>query len=333
MESAVPDRASSIATPPALEAKRAALCRAGTYPHGADRFEAIETHMSWVFLVGEYAYKLKKPVRYDFLDFSTPALRERNCREEVRLNRRLAPDVYLGVVPLVLDGAGDLRIGVPGETVDWLVQMRRLPRGKMLDRAIIAHEATAADAARIAAILAPFYRSLPPALSDPKEYRRRLVLDVLDSARHLESPQYGLPTSALLSAVTRTFAFAAHHSDLIDARVAAGRIVEGHGDLRPEHFCMLEPPVVIDCLEFNPALRVTDVAAELASLAVECEHLGAPDFAADLMERTFAALGDEVPSPLLHYYIAQRALLRFKLLQDLLGSRILFLGRSVRKPV
>ena len=269
--------------------------------------------MSWVFLAGDYAYKLKKPVRYAFLDFSTLALREQNCREEVRLNRRLAPEVYLGVVPLAMDAAGGLRIGGPGETVEWLVQMRRLPRARMLDRAIAAGETGEADAARVAAILAAFYQELPSALADEKEYRRRLTLDVLDCARHLELPQYGLPSGMVLRVVTRTLSFLVHHSGLFDARVASGRIVEGHGDLRPEHVCLLEPPVVIDCLEFNSALRITDVAAELASLAVECEHLGAPDFGIGIVRRTCAGIGDDIPAPLLHYYIAQRALLRAKL--------------------
>ena len=98
----------------------------------------IETHMSWVYLTDRHAYKLKKPVRYDYLDFSTLEARRQNCEDEIRLNRRLAPDVYLAAIPLTVDAEGGLRLDGTGAVVDWLVKMRRLPADQMMDRAITA---------------------------------------------------------------------------------------------------------------------------------------------------------------------------------------------------
>lgn len=119
-----------------LAQKVAALCRRETYSDAPTRIEVVETHMSFVFLTTDYAYKLKKPVRYDFLDFSTRELRRRSCEEELRLNQRLAPGVYLGLVSLHLGPNGRMRLGGDGEIVEWLVQMRRLPQDRMLDERI-----------------------------------------------------------------------------------------------------------------------------------------------------------------------------------------------------
>jgi aminoglycoside phosphotransferase family enzyme len=105
----------------------------GAYPHRPRQVEHIETHISHVFLAGPYVYKFKKPVKYDFLDFSTVAAREHACRDEVRLNRRSAPDTYLGVVPVILTPSGDYRLDGAGQVIEWLVEMKRLPSERMLD--------------------------------------------------------------------------------------------------------------------------------------------------------------------------------------------------------
>ena len=118
------------------EAKVAFLMQPSAYPEPTPHVERVETHMSWVFLTDRHAYKLKKPVVYDYLDYGTLAARRRNCREELRLNRRLAPNVYLDILPLAQDEFGRLRLGGPGEVVDWLVVMRRLDHAFMLNRLI-----------------------------------------------------------------------------------------------------------------------------------------------------------------------------------------------------
>ncbi|MBI3915832.1 MAG: hypothetical protein HY322_02345 [Betaproteobacteria bacterium] len=125
--------------------KVAFLRRPEAYAPAPHRVDVVETHMSWVFLADALVYKLKKPVRYEFLDFSTLEARRLNCQREVELNRRLAPDVYRGTVPLTLRSDGSLRLGGPGTTIEWLVEMRRLPADRMLDAAIRSHSVEPAD--------------------------------------------------------------------------------------------------------------------------------------------------------------------------------------------
>jgi aminoglycoside phosphotransferase family enzyme len=138
------------------------LLRPESYPHRPATVEHIETHISHVFLAGDLVYKLKKPVRFDFLDFSTIAARERACREKVRLNQRLAPDVYLGVVAVTRSAAAGFELDGDGEVVDWLVAMRRLPTELTLDALFRRGELTADHIQRLAEVLSRFYRSLPP---------------------------------------------------------------------------------------------------------------------------------------------------------------------------
>lgn len=296
-----------------LERKLAYLRDPAHYPDGAASVEALETHMSWVFLTERHAYKLKKPVHYRYLDFRSVDARRRFCQEEVRLNRRLAPDVYLGVVPLAVDAAGRLRLGGRGHAVDWLVQMRRLPRERMLDASIQAATATEPDLRRVAERLALFYRGAQPVVLSGAEYRALLADRAEDNGRELQR-------FASLMAQEQTDAVAADLRTVLqagaprfDARVAAGRIVEGHGDLRPEHVSLLETTPIIDCLEFDPALRVVDPWDEVGYLALECERLGAPALARSLLDAYATASGDGIDPVLLDYYQADRACTRAKL--------------------
>ena len=296
-----------------IDAKVEFLRRPETYPIAPDRVEVIETHMSWVFLAGDLVYKLKKPVRYEFLDFSTSEARRRNCEEEVRLNRRLAPDVYLAVVPLVLAGGATLRLGGDGEPVDWLVQMRRLPERLMLDHAIRAGTATASDARRCALTLATFYRSCTPVPMTPWRYRQRFADGVRAAYRELGASEYGLSSEVLRVVSSSQLAFLERSVGLFDQRVSERRIVEGHGDLRPEHVCLADPPLFIDCLEFNREWRLIDPADELAYLALECEHADAAFIGEAVLAAYRDETGDTAPEPLVRFYKSYRAGVRAKL--------------------
>lgn len=223
------------------------------------RDEAIETHFAWVFLVGERALKMRKPVRRDTMDYGTLAARRRDSEEEVRLNRRLAPGVYLRTLPLVADAAGSLALDAAGEIVDWLVEMRRLDRSRMLDAALAHGEASEADLQRIADLLSGFYASAQSALTDPAAGARRLG-DQLD-ANHRALASLDAARAAVL--LDRQRAFLACRRALLGSRIERGCVVEAHGDLRPEHISLAEPPAVIDCLEFDLQLRILDRAEEL----------------------------------------------------------------------
>ncbi len=294
-----------------LARKRAFLSDARSYPEGTSAVTAIETHMALVFLTDHHAYKLKKPVRYDYLDFRGLDVRRRMCLEELRLNRRLAPDVYLGVVALTATADDLLAIGGPGTPVDWLIRMRRLPGDRMLDAAITAGTVTAADLVAVADVLAAFYRTARVDGVGPADYRARLEHRLTRDAAALARD--ATLAGAAESAAAKLTAFLERRGSLVEERAQAHRIVEGHGDLRPEHVCLNDPPVVIDCLEFEPAFRLVDPADELAFLALECELGGAAGVGERLIADTCARLGDEPPQALLDFYRGSRALLRAKL--------------------
>ena len=301
---------------PAFEAKLAFLQTPQAWGDPALPVGSIETHMSWVFLVGERVFKLKKPVRFPYLDFTTLQARELYCREELRLNTRLAPGVYQGLVALQWDGARftlvpELEATVPWCTVDWLVAMRRLPAPRML-HAVMAQGAVAtAEVDGLIDVLSAFYRSASRVAISPGEYLMRFQREQACNREVLLRPQFDLPGAArALDDLDRVLS---RDGALLQARARGARIVDGHGDLRPEHVCLLQPPVVIDCLEFNPALRAVDPFDELAYLGLECALAGAAWIGPRLVAGCAAQLGEQPCLGLLPLYTAHRGLLRARL--------------------
>jgi len=294
-----------------LADKVAALGRRDFYPEGTAAVTCTETHMSWVFLTDQHAYKLKKPVRYEYLDFSTPDLRRFNCEEEIRLNRRLAPNVYLGVVPLTAGAGGQLELGGPGSAVDWLVKMRRLPAAGMLDAAIAARTLRADGIARIAALLADFYAGAPHIDLDAGTYCKRFEREI--ALNRAELPRYGLLQDEIEAPLRGQAAFLRGQRGVLEQRAHERRILEGHGDLRPEHVYIGPPAMVIDCLEFNAALRLVDPVDEIGYLAMECERFGAPAIGECVLAAYAARTGDRPSAALLHFYMSLRACVRARL--------------------
>lgn len=296
-----------------LPQKVALLKDPGTYPHRPTHVDTIETHMSWVFLTDTHAYKLKKPVRYDFLDFSTLAAREWNCREELRLNQPLAPGVYLAVVPLAVGRSGALRVEEAGTAVEWLVKMRRLPAERMLDHLIRAHRLKDSDIKRLAQPLIAFYRSAPPVAITGSAYRTQFERMIALNRAVLSDPRYRLPAGLVSEPHAALCETLASTPEMFDRRAQQGRIVEGHGDLRPEHVCLEERPIVFDRLEFNRAFRLLDAVDELCFLSLESERLGAPAVGRLLLDAYRAATGDRAPQRLQCFYSAHRACIRARL--------------------
>lgn len=293
--------------------KIALLQQAQTYPEYPGRIDIVETHMSWVFLTKYYAYKLKKPVRYDFLDFSTLGARKQDCADEVRLNRRLAADVYLGMVPLVVDAAGRARLEAKGEVIDWLVKMRRLPADRMLDYKILQQSLTHSDIHRLARMLAAFYQGCAAVDIGADEYRARFEHSVRVNFAELKKVPYGLPDILVHEVHQAQLKLLQSDAELFDQRVSQGKIIEGHGDLRPEHVCLEEVPVIFDCLEFNRQFRIVDMADELASLSMECELIGAPEVGNELFLVYESATKDRPARRLIHFYKSYRACVRARL--------------------
>jgi aminoglycoside phosphotransferase family enzyme len=295
-----------------LEETLRALRDPDAYPERPTRIETRETHVSWVFLTETSAYKLKKPVRYAFLDYRTLERRRWACREELRLNRRLAPRVYLDVLPLAREGGG-LRVGGRGTPVEWLVWMRRLGDDRMLDRKIREGTLRPFEPRAAAALLARFYRRAAPVPMSVGAYRRGVARELAASRHELVDPRSGLDEAQVDAAVDAATDLLARAPGLLDERVLKGRIVEGHGDLRPEHVALGPVAAVIDCLEFDRELRLLDPADELAFLRLECERLGCPA-AGELFLSEYRRLGgDDPPAILLDLYAVTRALVRAKL--------------------
>ncbi|WP_156822062.1 hypothetical protein [Azoarcus sp. KH32C] len=292
--------------------KVAFLGRPAAYPDGVGEVRAVETHMSWVFLADGFAYKLKKPVCLPYRDFSSLEARRINSEDELRLNRRLSPAVYLGVVPLTREAGGGLALGGTGPVVDWLVKMRRLPEAAMLDRLIGEHAVPRPAIDALVANLASFYREAPVVDWAPGEYVRRLGEQVQANADELMDPRYGLAAGRVRGVLAAQQAFLHRAADRFEQRVRERRVVEGHGDLRPEHVCLTPEPAVIDCLEFNRELRLLDAAEDFCFLVLECERLGDAALGAYLLAAYARASGDAPDAGLLSFYKCRRATLRAK---------------------
>lgn len=296
---------------PGVEEKVAFLSTAASYPLKADRVEVVETHMSWVFLVGLRVYKLKKPVAHQLYNLTTLAGRHKNCVEEVRLNRRLGGDTYLGVAPLNVMACGGLTLEQEGTPTDWLVVMRRLPAMAMLETQI---KSSAVDYRRVttaADMLARFYLNSASVPLSGRQYLKRLRNGISENYHQLID--YALPDSRVKPVCEQQITLLEKNPVLFASRATAGRLIEAHGDMRPEHVCLTEPPVIIDCVEFSRDLRIRDPIDELSFLAMECEKLGEDSVGAILFEVYGRITGDEPNASLIGFYKAYRALERARL--------------------
>jgi len=283
------------------------------YPHPAERVELVETHISWVLLAGDHVYKVKKPVDLGFLDFTTLARRRRFCHEEVRLNRRLAADVYLGVVD-IKGSARAPRFEGRGRPIEVAVLMRRLPAERMLDRLVRANDAPPTLLDRIGTTVARFHQ----AADTGGEIDELGGSETIRSNWQENFAQTDTVGADLLPPATRVrvgdyvAAFLAREGDRFAARVAGGRSRDCHGDLQAQHICCVEPLQIFDCIEFNHRFRFGDVAGEIAFLAMDLERLGRPDLAVRFLNAYLEESGDYGAVPLLDFYRAYRAWVRGK---------------------
>jgi len=299
-----------------LAEKVAVLRNPGTYRR-VRRVSAIETHFAWVFLTARHAYKLKKPLRHGTMDYRTLASRERGCREELRLNHRLAPGVYLSVVPLV-QRDGRLALDQGGKVVDWLVRMRRLPTSRMLDHILARRTLRGGELRRLVRTLAGFFVTAGRFPMAGPQYVDRLTCEITHNRRALRKADAGIDPERAEAVAREQRRFVHRGRSLIASRAA--RLVEGHGDLRAEHVCLSTPVCVIDCLEFSRELRRLDPIDEIAFLSLEIDRLGHPDLAAELVRRYCAAVDDPAAPAIVSFYRSHRAATRAKLAAWHLGD-------------
>jgi aminoglycoside phosphotransferase family enzyme/predicted kinase len=306
------------ALPQATEATHAwirSLHDPACYDHAAGPVRLIETHISWILLTGEFAYKIKKPLNLGFLDFSSLEQRLDDCLEEVRLNRRLAPDVYLDVVPITGSPAAP-RVNGSGEAFEYAVKMRQFPPDATLDRLDAEGGMTASHVDAIAASLARFHRegcaraAADSAWGNPEKVRQPVAQNFVQIAPHLDDPA----GRAQLDALQR-WSETEHTrlAPLMAERKRNGFVRECHGDLHLGNLAWVDGQLLVfDCLEFNPALRWIDIQSEAAFCYMDLLQRGHADWAWRFLNLWLEQTGDYAGLALLRYYAVYRALVRAK---------------------
>jgi len=291
------------------------------YPDLPGRVELRQTHISYVFLAGDFVYKVKKPVHFPFLDCSKLTDRFQYCRGEVLLNARLSPRVYLGVFAILKRGDAfmlgpQVEVEHP-EAVEYAVKMRRLPGDRMLDVLLAADQVDRDTIRAIAARIAEFHASAPSnrgwTYGSAAAIWRNLTEDIAQNEAFI-GHTLGKDQFAAIDSFCRAFITA--HWRALNDRALDGRVREGHGDLRAEHVCLLNTEKkeidVIDCVEFSERMRYGDVASEIAFLAMDLDRLGASGLADELVEAYAEITGDEDFAVFVPFYKCYRACVRGK---------------------
>ncbi len=275
---------------------------------GAAPVRMIETHISWVLLDGIHAWKIKKPVRLGFLDFGDLAARRRFCEEELRLNRRLAPELYLDVVAIRGSPEAPLFAG-DGEPIEYAVKMRQFADGALLSERLAAGTLELQHVERLAQRLAAFHAAAPAAPADSAWGSFGRIAD--DTGRALDGIAQRAGEAAMAALRARLDVQVQRLRPAFERRRAEGRVREGHGDLHLANAIVLGDDVTaFDCIEFDPGLRWIDVASDIAFLAMDLLAHGRRDFAFGFLDAWLAASGDHDALPVLRYYMTYRALVR-----------------------
>lgn len=295
------------------------LSRADAYPMPVEAVEICHTHISVVFLAGDFAFKVKKPVQMGFLDFSTLEKRRHFCEEEVRLNRRLAPEVYLGAVPITQSERG-VRMEGSGEAIEWAVKMKRLPEEATL-QSRLHHEIVSVETVEaIAERIASFHAEADSGERVASFGRFEVVESNARENFEQAVPQIGVAVSRDVFDRLRSLTEVelVRHRDLIERRAARRRTRDCHGDLRLGHVYLFperQPPenlAIVDCIEFNERFRFADPVADMGFLAMGLAFHGRRDLAETFCDAYFRASGDHEGRMLLPFYTSYRATVRGK---------------------
>ena len=264
-----------------------------------------ETHSAVVFFMGDRAYKVKKPVDLGFLDFRERSVREAVCHREVELNRRLAPDVYLGVADVN---------GPDGEVCDHMVVMRRMPSDRRLSRVVAAGEPVDDQLRALAHLVAAFHsRAERSTAADVAASRGRLAALWTENAEALAAAGDVVDPGTVARVHALALRYLEGRHPLFEHRIAEGRACDGHGDMLADDVFLLDDgPRVLDCIEFDDELRYGDTLADVAFLAMDLEHLGHPELGAHFLRAYRSHADDTWPASLEHHHIAYRAQVRAK---------------------
>ena len=315
-----------------------ALLESRAYPEATQRIEMVQTRMSFVFLTDDYVYKVKKPVDLGYLDYTTLDKRQFYCQREVELNRRLCPDVYLGVVPITRE-KGEILLDGQGEVIEYSVKMRRLPQEAMMDVLLASNQVSPEMITRVAQKLLEFHQKVKTSVyisafgnintvAQNNEENFAQTRKYIDNTISLEQYQ---------TIKDYTNIFIGRNAPLFQKRVVRGRVRDCHGDLHAAHICFTDDICIYDCIEFNDRFRCCDVASEVAFLAMDLDHYGRADLSQCFVNAYVDESQDVELLALLNFYKCYRAYVRGKVesfkLDDLYiaeeeKTRVLTVARS-----
>ena len=291
------------------------LIDSGEFPEPTEQRELIETHISWVILCDKFVYKIKKPMKYSFLNFTTPELRKYYCEREIKLNKRLTDNVYIEVVTIRKDGENINMGGDKGTEIDYAVKMHKLEGEKQMDRLLASNKVKPVDIENLAEKIASFHKST-------KVITQKNLLDIqedfndLKSERDYVKKQLGKEYGAMIDkAIDFSDKFIHQHSDLLSTRLKNGFYRDCHGDLHSRNIFLLPEPVPFDCIEFNNEFRQIDVLNEIAFLCMDLDAADRSDFSELFLEsyiQQFKAINTQDERNLFVYYKAYRANVRAK---------------------
>jgi aminoglycoside phosphotransferase family enzyme/gluconate kinase len=293
------------------------LCRDGAFDHPTHSFTLRETHISWVILCGEFAYKLKKPVNFGFLDFSSLERRRHYCEEELRLNRRFSPELYLAVVPITCGPQGPIMDG-HGTPIEYAVKMRRFDESQLLDNIVARGELDQSLVRSIARELARLHGELPRCFPDPSgtEAGSPAALKAAIAQNFQQLHQYPLQEPELRHVETIEEWILARYDRLLpemQQRVRDGWVVDGHGDNHLGNMAVIDGAVrLFDCIEFNADFRILDTIGEIALLSMDLQERGHPGESHRLLSNYLEYRGDYAGLALLDLYRSYYAIVRAK---------------------
>ena len=290
-----------------------ALLDPKAYPDTTHRVELVQTQMSFVFLTDDYVYKVKKPVNLGYLDYTTLEKRQFYCQREVELNRRLCPEVYLGVVT-VTEGKGNIFIEGQGEVVEYAVKMRRLPQEAMMDVRLAQNRVSTPMVISVAQKLAEFHQKAETN-AHISTFGSRDTITQNTEENFTQTKKYignTISREQYRHIKAYTDSFISQNAPLFIKRLADGRIRDCHGDLHAAHICFTSGICIYDCIEFNDRFRYCDVASEVAFLAMDLDNYGRADLSHSFVNAYVAQSQDSELLKLLSFYKCYRAYVRGK---------------------
>lgn len=278
-------------------------------------YSVMETHISWVLLSHQYAYKIKKPVQFSFLDFSTLDKRKHFCEEEVRLNSRLSPDLYLGTEPVADSPEGPVVEG-DGTVIDYAVKMKRLHSSKRMDKVLEHGGGTDEHVQKLAHQIADFHEAAEVVYPKLEESQMIAVFNDLGNIRPIIQTRLGNFSANIIDrCLSCGDQFLHRHMDLMQRRMDKGLYRNCHGDLHSRNIFLYPDPVIFDCIDFNPSLRNIDLLNEIAFFVMDLEFHHRKDLASTFLEtylKRIPLIEDEEDGRLFTFYKLYRANVRAK---------------------